>query len=297
MLLQRIQQQFIDSADLKYQSAPALAPVVEAAVSALLAGLTGGGKVLACGNGAGAALAQQFVVHILGRHERDRPGLAAHSLAADAAVLENRRLSEHYSVLVLDAPAIGRQSFKSDVDAAVFRDEIARARTFGFMRDVERLWAAGYALGSSLENSVVIGDDGAVAGRLDYYGRNSRSFIYKDGAMHKLPATGRYETPARIGATGKILGTVYDTTDRLVVWDTPDAAPRRSSSSFASFARASAASRFFSASAFSASNRSSSARLRSVMSTTVVNSSMLPSGNFWRCNENTTETISPSSLT
>jgi UDP-3-O-[3-hydroxymyristoyl] N-acetylglucosamine deacetylase len=61
-----------------------------------------------------------------------------------------------------DAPAIGRQSFKSDVDAAVFRDEIARARTFGFMRDVERLWAASYALGSSLENSVVIGDDGAV---------------------------------------------------------------------------------------------------------------------------------------
>lgn len=87
MLLQRIQQQFIDSADLKYQSAPALAPVVEAAVSALLAGLTGGGKVLACGNGAGAALAQQFVVHILGRHERDRPGLAALALSADAAVL------------------------------------------------------------------------------------------------------------------------------------------------------------------------------------------------------------------
>jgi D-sedoheptulose 7-phosphate isomerase len=87
MLLQRIQQQFIDSADLKYQSAPALAPLVEAAVSALLAGLTGGGKVLACGNGAGAALAQQFVAHILGRHERDRPGLAAMALSADAAVL------------------------------------------------------------------------------------------------------------------------------------------------------------------------------------------------------------------
>lgn len=86
MLLQRIQQQFIDSADLKYQSAPALAPLVEAAVAALLAGLTGGGKALACGNGAGAALAQQFVVHILGRHERDRPGLAAMALSADAAV-------------------------------------------------------------------------------------------------------------------------------------------------------------------------------------------------------------------
>ncbi|HEX2147274.1 MAG TPA: UDP-3-O-acyl-N-acetylglucosamine deacetylase, partial [Pseudorhizobium sp.] len=38
----------------------------------------------------------------------------------------------------------------------------SRARTFGFMRDVERLWAAGYALGSSLENSVVISDDDTV---------------------------------------------------------------------------------------------------------------------------------------
>jgi UDP-3-O-[3-hydroxymyristoyl] N-acetylglucosamine deacetylase len=61
-----------------------------------------------------------------------------------------------------DTPAIGRQSFKSDVDASIFCRDVARARTFGFMRDVERLWAAGYALGSSLENSVVIGDDGAV---------------------------------------------------------------------------------------------------------------------------------------
>jgi UDP-3-O-[3-hydroxymyristoyl] N-acetylglucosamine deacetylase len=61
-----------------------------------------------------------------------------------------------------ESPAIGRQSFRSDIDAPSFRREIARARTFGFMKDVERLWAAGYALGSSLENSVVIGDDHSV---------------------------------------------------------------------------------------------------------------------------------------
>ena len=59
-------------------------------------------------------------------------------------------------------PAIGRQAFRSDIDAAVFRSDVARARTFGFMRDVERLWAAGYALGSSLENSVVVGEDGGI---------------------------------------------------------------------------------------------------------------------------------------
>ena len=43
-----------------------------------------------------------------------------------------------------------------------FRRDIARARTFGFMRDVEHFWASGHALGSSLENSVVIGDDDKV---------------------------------------------------------------------------------------------------------------------------------------
>lgn len=58
-----------------------------------------------------------------------------------------------------DSPAIGRQSLALDLDAESFRREVARARTFGFMKDVERLWAAGFALGSSLENSVVIGDD------------------------------------------------------------------------------------------------------------------------------------------
>jgi UDP-3-O-[3-hydroxymyristoyl] N-acetylglucosamine deacetylase len=59
------------------------------------------------------------------------------------------------------SPLIGRQSWKGDLTAASFKAELSRARTFGFMRDVERLWAAGYALGS-LENSVVISDDDTV---------------------------------------------------------------------------------------------------------------------------------------
>lgn len=61
-----------------------------------------------------------------------------------------------------DCATVGRQKFASDMNADIFRDEISRARTFGFMKDVERLWAAGFALGSSLENSVVIGDDDKV---------------------------------------------------------------------------------------------------------------------------------------
>jgi UDP-3-O-[3-hydroxymyristoyl] N-acetylglucosamine deacetylase len=63
--------------------------------------------------------------------------------------------------VTIDFPSelIGRQSYVLDLTPATFRREIARARTFGFMRDVERLWKMGYALGSSLENSVALGDD------------------------------------------------------------------------------------------------------------------------------------------
>jgi UDP-3-O-[3-hydroxymyristoyl] N-acetylglucosamine deacetylase len=61
-----------------------------------------------------------------------------------------------------ESPAIGRQCLELDLSAEIFRREISRARTFGFMKQVEQLWAAGYCLGSSLENSVVIGDDGRI---------------------------------------------------------------------------------------------------------------------------------------
>ncbi len=60
------------------------------------------------------------------------------------------------------SPAIGRQQIAFDLEPDTYASEVAPARTFGFMRDVERLWAAGLALGSSLENSVVIGEDDIV---------------------------------------------------------------------------------------------------------------------------------------
>lgn len=60
------------------------------------------------------------------------------------------------------SPAIGTQSFVCDLNSEVFSNEICRARTFGFMKDVEALRAANMALGSSLENSVVIGFDNEI---------------------------------------------------------------------------------------------------------------------------------------
>jgi UDP-3-O-[3-hydroxymyristoyl] N-acetylglucosamine deacetylase len=58
-----------------------------------------------------------------------------------------------------DHPLIGRQAVAMDVEADAFRRELARARTFGFMRDVAKLWSAGYALGASFENTVVVAEN------------------------------------------------------------------------------------------------------------------------------------------
>lgn len=87
MLEQRIQRQFFDSADLKYAAAEVLSRPIADAVSAVTGCITGGGKVLACGNGGSAGDAQQFAAQFVGRFERERPGLAAIALSPDMAAL------------------------------------------------------------------------------------------------------------------------------------------------------------------------------------------------------------------
>ena len=87
MLEQRIQQQFFDSADLKYAAAEVLSRPIVDAVNALVGCITSGGKVLACGNGGSAADAQHFAAEFIGRFERERPGLAAIALTVDTSIL------------------------------------------------------------------------------------------------------------------------------------------------------------------------------------------------------------------
>ncbi|MGO4682023.1 UDP-3-O-acyl-N-acetylglucosamine deacetylase [Hyphomicrobium sp. 2TAF46] len=57
------------------------------------------------------------------------------------------------------SPVIGRQRLQYEMSPGVFRHELSRARTFGFMSDVEKLWKAGLALGADLTNTVAIGED------------------------------------------------------------------------------------------------------------------------------------------
>jgi UDP-3-O-[3-hydroxymyristoyl] N-acetylglucosamine deacetylase len=75
-------------------------------------------------------------------------------------------------------PMIGRQSYALDLSSEGFRREISRARTFGCMSDVARLWSAGFALGASFENSVVFDETRLL---------NTEGLRYRDEcARHKV---------------------------------------------------------------------------------------------------------------
>ena len=56
-------------------------------------------------------------------------------------------------------PLIGHQGVALDIEPDTFRRELSRARTFGFMRDVAKLWSAGYALGASFDNTLVVNEE------------------------------------------------------------------------------------------------------------------------------------------
>jgi len=53
---------------------------------------------------------------------------------------------------------VRRQDLALSIDSETFRSDLARARTFGFLEEVERLRAAGLARGGSLDNAVVVSD-------------------------------------------------------------------------------------------------------------------------------------------
>lgn len=97
-----------------------------------------------------------------------------------------------------DDPTIGCQRFVSEITAHNFCEDIAAARTFGFMNEVERLWKAGYALGSSFENSVVIGDDGVINPNGlrfdDEFVRHKLLDAVGDLALSGMPILGRYRS-------------------------------------------------------------------------------------------------------
>ena len=99
--------------------------------------------------------------------------------------------------ILFDDAAIGRQSLDLAVDEATFRQELAEARTFGFLHEVEALRAAGFARGGSMDNVVVI-DRGKVLNsdglrRPDEFVRHKMLDAIGDMALLGAPLLARYE--------------------------------------------------------------------------------------------------------
>lgn len=156
MLEQRIQQHFIDSADLKYKAAQVLSGPIEAAIQAMLTCITSGGKVLACGNGGSAADAQHFSAEFVGRFERERPELAAIALTTDTSIItavandydynsifsrQVRALGQPGDVLVAITTSGNSANVLAAIEAAHERDMVVVAltgRNGGKMNDVLR---------------------------------------------------------------------------------------------------------------------------------------------------------------
>lgn len=98
--------------------------------------------------------------------------------------------------IAFESPVIGRQARSFDLSPGRFRSEIAAARTFGFMRDVEKLWKAGFALGASLDNTVAVGEDKVVNPEglrfADEFVRHKILDAVGDLALAGLPLRGTY---------------------------------------------------------------------------------------------------------
>ncbi len=95
-------------------------------------------------------------------------------------------------------PVIGRQSYVLDLSAERFRRDISRARTFGCVNDVARLWSAGFALGASFENSVVFDETRLLNSEGLRYGdecvRHKVLDVIGDLALAGLPLLGTFRS-------------------------------------------------------------------------------------------------------
>jgi UDP-3-O-[3-hydroxymyristoyl] N-acetylglucosamine deacetylase len=95
-------------------------------------------------------------------------------------------------------PVICRQNYTLDLSPERFRREICRARTFGFMNEVARLWSAGFALGASFENSVVFDETRLLNSEglrySDECARHKVLDVIGDLALAGLPLLGTYRS-------------------------------------------------------------------------------------------------------
>lgn len=108
--IERIRAHFTASAEVKIAAAGPMAPLIARAAELMTSCLLADGRILACGNGGSAADAQHFSAELVGRFERERPGLPAIALTTDTSLLT--AVANDYSfdqVFAKQVRALGRR--------------------------------------------------------------------------------------------------------------------------------------------------------------------------------------------
>ncbi len=82
-------------------------------------------------------------------------------------IVPSERLKVIYT-MCFDHPILGEQTTAMDVGRERYARDVAPCRTFGFLRDLDMLWRMGLAKGGSLENALVIGEEGVLNGPMRF---------------------------------------------------------------------------------------------------------------------------------
>jgi len=98
-MLEQIQNTFTESIQTQIAATEALSGAIEHAGMVMVQGLLTGNKILTCGNGGSASLAQHFSAQLLNQFETERPSLPAICLAADSNTLTSVATNYQYDEL------------------------------------------------------------------------------------------------------------------------------------------------------------------------------------------------------
>jgi len=148
----RVLAHFLDSVAVKQASA-ALAPEIAKAAQLMAQSLLNDGKLLSCGNGGSAADAQHFSGELLGRFERERPGLPAIALTTDSSTITAIANDYQYAdIFAKQVSALGQSG-----------DVLLAFSTSGNSENVLRAIAAAHSRG--LKVVALTGRDGGAIAR------------------------------------------------------------------------------------------------------------------------------------
>ena len=113
-----------------------------------------------------------------------------------------------------DNPHVARQTHRFEINGLTFKDELCRARTFGFQTDIEEMRNRGLARGGSLRNAVVVGEKGVInKGGLRYedeFVRHKALDAVGDLYLAGAPIVGSYQgVRAGHGLNNALLRTLF----------------------------------------------------------------------------------------